>query len=133
MTEWRPVVNFEGLYEVSDAGDVYSLRRSTILALHQSAKGYLNAKLVAKDRKKMTVYVHRLVLTAFVGPCPEGMAGLHENGNIVDNRLSNLRWAVPPQSPLWEELPEEKRTELLDRWKGLLLRESNPDQNRTSS
>jgi len=39
--------------------------------------------------------VHRLVLEAFVGPCPKGMECCHENGNRGDNRLSNLRWDTP--------------------------------------
>jgi hypothetical protein len=37
-------------------------------------------------------YVHRLVLEAFVGPCPEGMEACHNNGDTADNRLVNLRW-----------------------------------------
>jgi hypothetical protein len=36
--------------------------------------------------------VHRLVLLAFVGPCPEGHEAAHENGNARDNRPANLVW-----------------------------------------
>jgi hypothetical protein len=36
--------------------------------------------------------VHRLVLLAFVGPCPIGMIACHNNGDHSDNRLENLRW-----------------------------------------
>lgn len=36
--------------------------------------------------------VHRLVLLAFVGPCPEGMEACHENGDPSDNRPGNLMW-----------------------------------------
>lgn len=36
--------------------------------------------------------VHRLVLMAFVGPCPEGMEGCHADGNRANNSLVNLRW-----------------------------------------
>jgi HNH endonuclease len=38
--------------------------------------------------------IHRLVLETFIGPCPEGMEGLHKNGNSRDNRLCNLRWGT---------------------------------------
>jgi hypothetical protein len=36
--------------------------------------------------------VHRLVLEAFVGPCPPGMECCHNDGNPLNNRLDNLRW-----------------------------------------
>jgi hypothetical protein len=39
--------------------------------------------------------VARLVLLAFVGPCPDGMECCHTNGNRTDNRLTNLRWDTP--------------------------------------
>ena len=53
--------------------------------------GYLKIALIDGKRKKET-NVHRFVLEAFVGPCPEGMEGCHNNGNRTDNRLENLRW-----------------------------------------
>jgi len=36
--------------------------------------------------------VHRLVLEAFVGPCPDGHVACHANDVRTDNRLENLRW-----------------------------------------
>jgi hypothetical protein len=36
--------------------------------------------------------VHRLVLLAFVGPCPKGMEACHWDDNPGNNHLSNLRW-----------------------------------------
>jgi DNA-binding transcriptional regulator YiaG len=38
------------------------------------------------------ILVHRLVLLAFVGPCPPGMEGCHNDGNPANNRIENLRW-----------------------------------------
>lgn len=38
--------------------------------------------------------VHRLILTAHVGPCPPGMESLHEDDNGSHNALSNLRWGT---------------------------------------
>lgn len=37
-------------------------------------------------------YVHRLVLEAFVGPCPPGLVCCHNDGDTSNNRPSNLRW-----------------------------------------
>jgi hypothetical protein len=36
--------------------------------------------------------VHRLVLEAFAGPCPEGRECCHEDGDPANNSLGNLRW-----------------------------------------
>lgn len=44
---------------------------------------------VAEGRSE---FVHRLVLEAFVGPCPDGMECCHDDGNPENNHLSNLRW-----------------------------------------
>jgi hypothetical protein len=40
------------------------------------------------------IYIHRLVLETFVGPCPDGKECLHNNGYGTDNRLINLRWGT---------------------------------------
>lgn len=45
--------------------------------------------------KNLMPFVHRLVLEAFVGPCPLGMEGCHNDGNPSNNHVSNLRWDTP--------------------------------------
>ena len=54
-------------------------------------KGRVIAHLSQNNLHK-SFFVHCLVLRTFIGPCPEGMEGCHNNGNPSDNRLSNLRW-----------------------------------------
>ena len=39
--------------------------------------------------------VHRLVLEAYVGPCPKGLEGCHFDDNKTNNHLSNLEWDTP--------------------------------------
>ncbi len=46
------------------------------------------------DGKTAKFLVHRLMLLAFVGPCPEGMECCHADGNPSNNRLENLRWGT---------------------------------------
>jgi hypothetical protein len=45
-----------------------------------------------RDDQLFCKLVNRLVLETFVGPCPDGMEGCHNNGNHLDNRVNNLRW-----------------------------------------
>lgn len=93
--EWRPVEGWP--YEVSDLGRV---RRSEgapgtfagrVLTPRVNHKGYETLTL-SKDGVASLCFVHRLVLKAFLGPCPEGCETDHINGVRTDNRVSNLRW-----------------------------------------
>lgn len=97
---WLAVRGFEGLYEVSDLGRVRSLDRvvangsrwpGRLCSLTPHGAGYRIVGL-SKDGKSHAILVHRIVLEAFVGPCPPGMQGAHGNGIRDDNRLTNLRW-----------------------------------------
>ena len=49
-------------------------------------------------------YVHRLVLEAFVGPCPPNMVACHNDGDTRNNKLDNLRWGTQ------QENNEDKKT-----------------------
>lgn len=97
--EWRPVVGYEGRYEVSNLGRVRTVprqgRRKFIPGkprkLSELSTGYLNVQLCDGSSVKNHL-VHRLVLSAFVGPCPNGMMACHGDGNRKNNHVSNLRW-----------------------------------------
>lgn len=96
MTErWAAIPGWEGLYEVSDFGQVRCLKRHRVCArvLTPSAAGlgYRKVQLVHHERREHR-YVHELVLTTFVGPRPEKQECAHGNGQRDDNRLVNLRW-----------------------------------------
>lgn len=102
---WLGIPGADG-YEVSDLGRVRSVDRvvprgrtpmhcrAVILAVHHDPKGYprVNIRMNGKRGAKL---LHQLVLAAFVGPCPPGMEGCHENGHSGDPRLANLRWDTP--------------------------------------
>lgn len=46
-----------------------------------------------KDGERFQVCVHKLVLEAFIGPCPVGMEACHApDRNPANNHLENLRW-----------------------------------------
>lgn len=107
--EWRPIPGYEGSYEVSDQGRVRSLPRQTYTGLGRPILGGILAHALVSGRgyPTVTLYrggngkahrVHRLVLEAFVGPCPQGMMALHANDVATDNRIANLRWGTMPEN-----------------------------------
>lgn len=87
---WRVIPEFSGKYEASNLGRIR--RRSTGLILKQRRhrKGYPVVELC--DGKSRECMVHRMMLSAFHGPAPEGTEGCHNNGVNTDNRIENLRW-----------------------------------------
>lgn len=105
MEEWRPVVGWEGLYEVSNEGRARSVplphrhvgrNRGRVLKLCDHGRGYLYAHLVGLrgDGRNRWIKIHTLVLEAFVGPKPLGMECRHIDGNRRNNALSNLEWGT---------------------------------------
>ena len=84
---WQCVPGSDGMYEVSSRGRVWSNRSKRLLSLSVANTGYHQVNLGGSIR-----HVHRLVLEAFVGPCPPSCEGCHGNGIKTDNRLENLRW-----------------------------------------
>jgi hypothetical protein len=60
--------------------------------------GYRNVSL-RREGKSYNRYVHRLVLEAFVGPCPKGMQSRHfPDKDTSNNALTNLQWGTPKQN-----------------------------------
>jgi hypothetical protein len=82
-------------YSVDTAGRVFSQQRPGVLYRKQlrPSPQYRGHMAVCLGRGK-TRFIHRLVLEAFVGPCPAGLKGCHKDGDPADNRLDNLRWGT---------------------------------------
>lgn len=100
----QPIPGFPDYY-VGDDGRLWSDARGRRRELKQAnhSAGYRVVGLRrASERKrggKVTVlFVHRLVLEAFVGPCPEGMECRHLDGTRTNNRLSNLAWGTSAEN-----------------------------------
>lgn len=88
--QWKPVVGYEGLYEVSNYGKVRSIKRDIILKPY-CYNGYLYVSLY-KNGEVKCCRVHRIVAQAFI-PNPENKATVnHKNEVRDDNRVCNLEW-----------------------------------------
>lgn len=96
MENWLPVSGYEGLYEVSDCGNVKSLNynhtgKSKVLALKSHKSGYKTVMLCDKSGHK-NKSVHVLVASAFL-PNPENLPCVnHIDGNKSNNFVGNLEW-----------------------------------------
>ena len=96
MEEWRTIPGHEN-YSVSSQGRVrrdvggQGTKAGHIMSLSTHPNGYRQVGL-STNNKKTQFGVHRLVMLAFVGPCPEGLEVCHNNQIHGDNRVSNLRY-----------------------------------------
>lgn len=97
---WADVKGYEGLYLVSNQGRIMRKSNSPtsksgkMMKLHVVSNGYHTVSLT-KNGKGKPLFVHSLVLTAFLGDRPNGYQCNHKNGIRNDNRIENLEWVTP--------------------------------------
>lgn len=108
---WKPIIGFEGLYEVSNIGEIRSLNKTVkcrnrfnkntsiriikgrILKQVDTGHGYLQVCL-RKNNKNYSLYVHRLVAEVFIQN-PKNMPFInHIDENKSNNKVSNLEWCT---------------------------------------
>lgn len=93
-------------YRAGDDGSVWSSfnNRWGTLSEWRKLKPGTNNKygrqivVLTRDGKHHSRHVHRLVLEAFVGLCPDGHEALHRDGNASNNALANLHWGTPDEN-----------------------------------
>lgn len=104
---FRPIRGYEGFYEISSTGKVWSVPRvassgrfvrGRFLKVQQSRLGYLRVTL-CKDGGSKIFLVHRLVAEAFIGPPPEIDSQVnHIDGNKENNTPENLEWCTAKEN-----------------------------------
>jgi len=88
---WLPVVGYESTYAVSSLGRVRSIRANRDLKQASSGRGYRTVTLCV-DSRPATRYVHHLVAAAFHGERPSGHDVCHNDGDLLNNSATNLRY-----------------------------------------
>lgn len=107
--EWKPLLNYENSYEISNFGEISGIdrisgkRRGTIkgklLKQNTNHKGYLEVRLY-KNNKSVSKTAHRLVALNFI-PNPLNLPQInHIDGNKANNKAENLEWANNSQNQL---------------------------------
>lgn len=96
--QWRDVPGYENYYSVSNLGrirqDATGFGRTPGHIRAQALRrGYLGITL-HRDSTSKTFAVHRLVAAAFLGPCPDNLNVNHNDGNKLNNRLTNLEYVT---------------------------------------
>ena len=98
VEKWRPIEGYEGLYEVSNYGDVKSLNynhtgKEKILRTQISNCGYVQVALTTNNKQRRC-YVHRLVAQTFI-PNPDNLPMINHKDEVkTNNCVDNLEWCT---------------------------------------
>ena len=125
MKRWKNIPGYDGIYQVSDQGDIRSIDRMVLMRMKgvqcQSFRpghtivptktkcGY-HSVVLYRDGKGVHHLVHRLVATAFV-PNPQGKLQVnHKDENKRNNVASNLEWCTPQENSSYGTRPTRLQT-----------------------
>lgn len=98
----KPINGYEGLFSITDDGQVYSHRTNRFMKLSVNkrgrTKGYHLLFCTRVNKKSIGMSVHRLVATAYI-PNPLSLPQVnHIDGNGMNNHVSNLEWVTAKQN-----------------------------------
>jgi predicted RNA binding protein YcfA (HicA-like mRNA interferase family) len=99
--EWKPIVGYEGLYEVSNFGRIKTLynRYKDVIYLkyNTSPNGYYCVNLV-KNKISKTIRIHRLVAEHFINNPQNKPMVNHKDGDKKNNFVDNLEWVTASEN-----------------------------------
>ena len=96
MENWKDIPDYEGLYQISDFGNVKSLISNRILKPSKDRFGYVRFNAF-NNKKAKTLRIHRLVMEIF-NPIDNIMQVNHIDGNKLNNKLDNLEWCTDSEN-----------------------------------
>ena len=95
---WKDIKNYEGLYQISEYGQVRRIMRNGKYRDVKNREGVYYTVSLSKKGVKKSHNVHRLVAEAFIVK-PEGATEVnHKDGNKFNNFVGNLEWVTQYQN-----------------------------------
>lgn len=102
----KDIKGFEGLYGITEDGQVFNYKTQKFMKQRQDKDGYYRLSLT-KEGKQYTRFIHRLLAEAFI-PNPKNLPLLnHKDENKQNNSLDNLEWCS-----CWYNLTYSRNREL---------------------
>lgn len=90
---WRFITGYDGRYQISIHGQVWSATKRDFMKPMVTDKGYLTVEL-RKGGHRSKARIHRLVAEAFI-PNPDNLPEVnHKDGDKTNNHVSNLEWCT---------------------------------------
>ena len=94
---WKDIKGYDGLYQVSNLGNIKRLKDNYIFKVNKNSRGYRVVTLT-KNKKEKSITVHRLVAQAFIDN-PYNFSQInHIDGNKLNNKIDNLEWCTASQN-----------------------------------
>lgn len=108
---WKDIPGYEGLYQVNQWGDIYSLYTNKKLKWSLHKDGYKQYNL-SKNKKKYIMTAHRAVALAFI-PNPNNLPVInHKDENKLNCYVDNLEWATYQYNAIYNDVHIKRRINL---------------------
>ena len=132
---WKDIKGFEGLYQISNYGEVKSLmfingviKKPREKFLFKSTRSGYYVVNLCKNGKRISKQIHRLVAEAFI-PNPDGKKIVnHKDYNRKNNYVENLEWVTQKENVMWSAERMKKPRKVIrtnTKMRNIIYRKSN--------
>jgi hypothetical protein len=96
---WNDIKGYEGIYQISNLGNVKNIKTSKILKPRLNSNGYKFVGLYCNGKHK-NMLIHRLMAIHYIPNDENKQFVDHIDNNKLNNKLTNLRWCTNQQNDM---------------------------------